>query len=788
MKRLVIILVAFVVLHLHAVSAEDYLIGAYSQYQLRYTYGSTAQVMNTLGSLLHQGGFNATHFAVNEDADYSSVKLGAALSALNENSIRTILYDQRWTSSKVGTTAITYGNVKKMEAEYELKYDPETHAFIPDVLPSNDTTANDEYNYVFKHETGMLSGFNISNNSDGYSWVCNELSNHTAGLALSYPRFRWKPNDKQNPRIFGYDFKFRQAALAGNRLYLTVAMKFSGGVPAGPVAEIKLKVLKNSTLPTSVWNDYADTLYYEFVLHPVNPSAYSTTIYNQQYSTLLPDAYGNYLFEYYIELPEYNTTLYNQVMMGEYFYHINPQVFWFGFGKMEIDYIQLEDEYHRSLRLDPSPSNPYLIRLQNQFNQISNLDTSNNIIAYYAKDEPLQGQFSMYHKIESFMDGCDKQLVTAINLEDWTSVKPSGNPNYSHYNHFLRVANPHKIMMDAYPLQEWTSSPNYVTNWDNESYETFVQNKLQTRLLNHYLSVASEVKHNPQYYGTELLFSPQIFGEWVPSASGSVSYWRYMMPPRSMVKCLQLLPLCYAADGIVSFAITSEPHYNYGNVSNPYYRVTPLKTQHGSSSYDGLTVLPNSSAFSMLTDANEKIAVYGHLIKGFSWVSADSLMVNGSHPDVNIDAMLLNDLTVVHSTDVGYEGYVQCGYYQNSSLNPQFMIVNRRSVFKNSGVGNVIPEIVDNCFCDADSQVVNFTPNTEAYSTFGTYVGLFDPYDNTVYYPSNDSIKVTIGPGDGKLLQMISTLPDTVNTAVRIFTKGILEGDITIASGGSVSV
>lgn len=79
-------------------------------------------------------------------------------------------------------------------------------------------------------------------------------------------------------------------------------------------------------------------------------------------------------------------------------------------------------------------------------------------------------------------------------------------------------------------------------------------------------------------------------------------------------------------------------------------------------------------------------------------------------------------------------------------------------------------------------------PDSTAHVRYGTHIGFIDPLDDTLYHALNQSIPIEIQPGDGKLLQMISTLPETVNTSVRIASKGILAGEIVLEEGGIVNV
>jgi hypothetical protein len=796
MKFIALVVFVFaIVLNIYAVEVDEYLIGAYSQYQLRYVYSDFETKYDSLGAKLKRAGFNATAYSVFDSDDFPN-NLGIALAKMDHNNIRTILQDMSWLPSssdqtaqpgddRIGVMSLSYGNYKKMEAEYQLKYDD--NGFVPDVLPENDNTGDDEYNYVFRHETGHISDNLADNASNRYVWICDSESDDS-GLALSYPRFRWKPNAVDNPRTIGYDYKFRGRALAENRLYLTVAMDFGGADSLEAIADIHFKVLKNSAILQGD-NEYTmyvenDTNYYEFDLIPVHPT-YETTIYQQDYPSVQIDNYQNYLFEYYLELPGLDNPLHDQLMTDEYFFHINPQVYWHGHGRLEIDYIILQDKIYRDI-------DNYWGRLQDRLNQIDNVDTYNNILYHYAKDEPFQGQYRIYPLIEDYLENHDKHLITATHYDNPSVNKPLSYPNYSHYGQFLQVANPKRILLDAYPLKEDGISDSDLIKWNDETNPRFVQTWIQSLMLNFYSDLAHNIKHNPSYNDTELMFVPQIFGERLSGTDpATTTKWKYLMPPRSMIKCLQLMPLCYAADGIVSFAIASNPN---NTMSNGLKRVAPLSYSGG---YSNLSETQYSSAYDQLSEANQKIAVYGPLIKDLNWVNTDCIMTYGGIDNINIGEFLLDELRVLSSgIDIPlysnrvqpYQGYVQCGYYQDDTLSPYFMLVNRRSVIRSTNSGEVIQLPVDDNFYDADPQVIRFVPAEDANLQFGTLIAMYDPYDESLITQSGPNIDVEIGPGDGRLLQMCATLPETVLSDETMNHFAVIEGDITIGEGASVTI
>ena len=359
-KVFLVILLALIWLLGHA---TEFMTGAYGSYNL-WNSGAQANI-DTLKSKLVDGGFNTVKMSI-KDQDINN--LDSVLSTLGD-SVKTILEDRYWgpSTGQLGIHSLTYSNYLKMEAEYKYTFDEISGAFTPDLLTTtlDPTGMGDVYNYIFAHDASCGERTDEGDHSNQYTWVCDETSGDEAGLALSNPRFRWTVPGHTYPRSIGNDLKFNRAAITGNRLYLTVAMKFSGLSAGEEVATIKLKVLRN----VANWTEFQDYInnpnlnnpnnYYEFVLHPVN-SEVDTTIYNNPYSSVPRDdiEYGrNFLFEYYIEFPdpEDQASNYDEILVragaGDFFRHINPEIEWHGNGRMEIDYIVLEDHYHRQARL-----------------------------------------------------------------------------------------------------------------------------------------------------------------------------------------------------------------------------------------------------------------------------------------------------------------------------------------------------------------------------------------------------------------------------------------------------
>ncbi|MGI6198093.1 MAG: right-handed parallel beta-helix repeat-containing protein [Candidatus Cloacimonadaceae bacterium] len=794
--------------------AVPFLIGAYAQYDL-YNYNATSNDIALKEKLLESGYNAATITIYDEDLD----RLNSLLGTFGRD-VKTLLSDKYWNyqdqapeSGKVGINRLANGNYLKMEAEYMYTFDANGN-FKPDPLsndPVNDPygTKNDALNYVFAHPCGGRRSDVLYSN--GHAWVCDQASGHQAGLALSNPRFRWKKESEEYPRSIGKDLKFYSGALNDNYLYLTVAMKFSDlAVEDTLVAKIKLKALTDAD-SRDMNEDYminpdpdASSTYYEFTLEPVIAAADTIICDNVNYlnAGVKKDRWDNFLFEYKVKLPDLDSQpdLYNSLLVhnddGYYFCHIVPEVHWYGNGKMELDYIILEDEYHRQTGMEGA-DNKVFTMLDARLAQINTSPYRNNILYYLGKGEPPQGHFSMYNKIDSHL-GDAYNLLTPVNL-DGRDIMKTDNNNYEHYLNFLTQAKPKTIAIDAYPLQEWSSKSWNLIQWNDSGSSKFVQKKIDSILIKAYHSLAQAVRKNndPDVRNTKIVYIPQIFGEYVSSQpenpkDGSTPiipeiYWRYFKPPQSMIKCLQFLPLCYSADGILDFTLLSrEGKYNY------YFRVAPLTHNYN---YTNLHVTPNNTAFENLTEANQKIAIYGPYLTGLKWENADCLMTTGGSNDITLSNFYLTSLKVQDPNSIppgedpilpSYNGYVQCGYYADNQSSPTFMLVNRRAVHRITAGNVVVGKNVDAEFENANSQTVVFVPSAGASNHFGSDVALYDRYAGELYREGDSGINVSIGPGDGKMLEMCAILPDEVSENTTLPYKTVLEGDIAILPGINV--
>jgi len=769
-----------------AADANEFLIGAYSTYQIRYAGSNYNTKFESLGGYLNNAGYNATVYSLNSEVNDFTDRLTVIFQKLHESGIKSMLHDNTWlpNQGRLGVGSTTFGNRLQIEAEYQFKTEivnGESVFVVDSLYTNNQASCLESYNYVTKHETGSLINENNTTYifSNDFAWVCDSSQGHTPGIALSYPRKRWKPHWTSWPSFLCYDIAFFNEAINDNKLYISVALRYEDISNGMPVADISLKLY---IPPNPVkFTEYDRTIprnYINIPLTPTNP-IYSTSIVAQSFPSSMQDEFGNYYFEYYVDLSTLTSYMSgSSTSSTRGFYHINPEIYWHGNGKLIIDYITIEDDINRSVRSEQS-SSPYFTKIDTQLNTLSGCDINNNLLYFLSMDEPCAGQLQMYKLMQNHLNGLNppRKMVTATWLRD-RGIRKHDNTPYNYHKRFLHEANPDRIMVDIYPLLGNIA-------WEgNQNGSQSVQSIIDTWIHYYYFKLVKTIQqsNNPD---TEILHVPQTFG----IVLQDTGQWSYNMPPRSMVKVMKFLPLCYASDGIVDFCIAFRPE----KISEGGKWVTPLSYDI---QYNNLRITDHVSSYDYLASANRKIAKYGPIIKGLTWLTANKIMTSGisTTPALNnedsilLSSVGLNSIDVVASTDsTGYDGNVQCGYYSDGA-NPYFMLVNRRAVYEKSNIDHIPLKHVDLRFEDAAPQTVCFEPDSQSHGVFGTHVALYDPYDDQIYKTISGVIDVEMGPGDGKLLQMCSTLPTLVTNDADIKNIAYLSGSITIDQGAEVTI
>jgi len=445
------------------------------------------------------------------------------------------------------------------------------------------------------------------------------------------------------------------------------------------------------------------------------------------------------------------------------------RVYWHGESILYLDYIEVEDSIHKGMK---DNAVQYRTNVNNRINKLKSLGPAGVIELFYGFDEPNQPQFDSYELVQNLIDNNQPNLVSAI--YDWQrrmTKSNSSDPLDKYYQHqvaFIESVSPKYFSPDLYPI-----SPQTVWN-DASDTDQFVQNLLERNLLCRYNKFKTEQMSSNDPYK----FYPvvQSFGHW------KGSYWEsWLRPPAETQKMLQYLPLCYQADGIINYVF---PTFTDGNLSSEkQYGPLLILDQRGALSYQ-----PQTNYYA-LQEANKKILKYHDSISESKWEWAINLTVNGNDSESYLGGTRLESLYVEPNAGI-YQGFVQCGFYLNSETQPMFMLVNKRANYLNPNAHphNSDNASLDSCFCVPDSQSVLFVPDTSAGDIFGTHIALYDPYDDQVHKSISGVIDVELASGDGKLLQMCSSLPALVTNDADIKSIAYLSGNIIIDQGAVVTI
>ena len=428
----------------------------------------------------------------------------------------------------------------------------------------------------------------------------------------------------------------------------------------------------------------------------------------------------------------------------------------------------------------------------------------------YTLDEPRQGQWEAYRMVQNEIP-ISLSCMTASYDWQYNKFRLNGTvePNAKYYNHidaFRTVAEANITMPDIYPLRP----ENEYIDWNSE-------NGLQKIIDNKVVEVYQAAKEYVRGH-TDRKFYPvvQAFGYWDKD-----EWLSWILPPPEMQKMLQYLPLCFDPDGIFNYRLFGYQTYsNNGNIIrrgdyaalysskfvpdipdlvNPTDDSIRFGEDGESRSSYGAPVI-HSPTYNALKEANAKVLKYAELIKGddgaspgLAWNSSNVIGLTWNEGASFLANMHLADITVDDvDNEPRYQGYVQCGYYQDSLGNPAFMVVNRRANYFQSST-YASPRYVpvaqySSCFPAFNAQTLLFGLNPDSYATYGTFPALYDPADEHIYISDDQDIQVSIDAGDGKLLKMCSSLPASVTSDAEIKNIAYLSGLITIDDCAEVTI
>jgi len=780
----------------YAITADDFIIGCYTYMK---AWQANSAVNDSLRNYMEDAGFNLAMWETNDPStNYSST----LINSLHNSGIDSYLCDYYWNYDEdpaaitSGTHAISTGNNWRFEAEYD------------DLQNMNEN--DDMYFYKFAHPSrvGEHTLYNVRD-----TWKCDpDLGGDSPqnGIALAGLKTRWKSYGHgldnsipiSNERDIGPDFRFAawgtdartRQYLSTNKLYLRYCYKVDSDY-SGPESALTFKC---------AFKDGSDNWIYVPIKNTMSTStAADSLIYT--YSDLLsgsltaienPNAVDNFrtiTFEIDMTYLYDNGFISTGAYWFSYLYGIDPYVYWHGNGTVHLDYLDVYDTTYDMIKNQQTTVRGWL----------ENRDYS-GAYRYYTLDEPYPPQFDSLARLNSeILTGLNtSKAISTINWRDGLMKKGSSDERFSSPLLYLELTNPDELLVDYYPLE-----PEF--NWNIPSsldvgYESSVQWNLDWKMLKHYYDIKMKIKDTQRR--TLLYVVPCTSGRWSNTAN-SWDYYQYPTP--EMAKCLQLLPLCYGVAGVIDYQLMNPwPNYRMPELIDPTVTERSIDMQwhallevnnYSNSNFEIHERVP----YNTITEANKKLKVYGPLTKNMEWIDAATIGTDGLFQPQNIyssQSSLLNNINHLDSLKVrvndndegSYQGYVQCGFFKEANDNPWYMLVNRRTNFvqdggtlKSKSVGSI-----DNYYCHwaAAPQSVIFVPNQAAHSLFGTHVGLYDLYDNSLFVPDNDKVLVDIDPGDGRLLQMCSTLPALVTNNTDIKNIAYLSGSITIDQGAEVTI
>jgi hypothetical protein len=468
------------------------------------------------------------------------------------------------------------------------------------------------------------------------------------------------------------------------------------------------------------------------------PAAYKFVANRKNHlDKLKKDASGNRLITFKVRLRDLlNLKLMKDEENRYGLVNLTPQLTWKGKGKFRFAYLEVEDDIHRTLR---KAAPDFVKRLKDRVSDLQKAAPGGRLKYLYAFDEPNLGQFDSYRLLANLLRNSAPPLCTA-SYDRKRDMKTADGAFYDHPARFLAEVKPEVFMPDLFPIHPYLE-------WNNSGKKDFVQTILDTQVLDKYEKYKLLILDSAaQGYPIEFLPVVQAFGRYNPNGS---NWGNWSKPPYETQKSLRLLPLCYGVDGVMDFILQS--WHTQKNSGSDY---APIDIYDKGKGFE----YRRGNLYRAVLETNRKLAVYGNLLQNLFWKDACCLKSDSEPDNLNLAEFGLVSFRVVSEpSDPHYQGYVQCGLYLSAKYAPSFMLVNRRANYLSSDKPeNLSPEKYDNAFESAAPQLVKFVFDAEYLAEAGTHPVLFDPYDKRIYPLNEGTVEVSIGPGEGKLLQLIS--------------------------------
>ncbi len=724
---------------LAAKHSDQFLLGVYSS--LTNSSKDDILIQKALCRDMQTLGYNATLMNTN----LLDKELPRLLGLMDDHGLDSIILDFGWDPSldneqRFAAYPISLSNYMKFEAEFSSEEE----------VKKGDGVESQFWYAARNMPQQPRTGRKVAVSDMSYGWGWEALSQlDKKGYLFTDLRYRW-PNPNGAYVRFGDEFTLNRAnpsSLKDESIWVNYRFKItsvdSGLLPDEPLLRFYIAGYELSGTGFSSQE--------KIVSHMSKDSKSSETIFTaQDYARAIsPDGF----IDIQLNLP-YAELIAAKLLTADTdldpstpdsknrlrLINFNPRVFWYGNCDVQLDFVEVEDQTHYDLR---TKNDWWAEKIAGRMRSVIS-QASGNLRAFYTWDEPQLGQFDSFRLLQDIAASAGTKLITAVfdYQRNRYALDPRKGIRYDHVDAFLKLANPRIISPDIYPL-----TPEIGWNIDGSAGNLFIQNVLDEKLLRVYRNCKL---YRDEEQGREFLPIVQVLGNWMKS--GGTGQWvSWIQPPTATQKALLYLPLCYGPDGII--------HYSLRKVQSPegYGHKVISYSRQGSPTYPYPERDP--IAWPAVESSNSRVKQYGSLIRDLTWLEAESVGLKKSRGKAWHKSAQLSYIRVNQSKNGDYEGYVQCGYYQDEAGNPWFMVVNRRGNFFNGGAiaspSQVPAEQFAIYFPEAEPQTLEFKFNGKAVKQYGRNLALHDPVDNILYVGNKGLIEISIPAGEGRLLRLV---------------------------------
>ncbi len=803
MKRaLSLTLLLILISGLTAIDSDEFIIGCYAYLKAR-PYNSAFN--DSMIVKLKNAHFNAAIWETDESpVDGPLLKTNAMIRKMKDNGITSYIidydsqYDIGGTLIRAGAHTMSVANNWRFEAEFDS------------IEPVRKDDANDSY-YFYRFNLPQRTGISDFERkaSHDVSWLCRPQKDQP-GIIMSNLQYRWpeaqpgldvNSGDKYPRFDFEFIFPFFDNSsdtlyLKFNKLYVSysyklgkskkpdqLALTFGCRFKRGNGGDFVFMPLRHE--PSGISGDSLSFTYAQLA-----SADYSSQVKGSKYRTIT------------FSIDMIDLLNHGMVDTSRYWfcnlYGLDPYLYWHGEVPVSIDYVEVKDRLQRLLAENTDLGQEVLSRRLKQYS-----DQLPEIGGFYLLDEPQQPQLSANRLVMGYLTKHGKLGITTFSAHNSRLQKPDKS-RFSIPSLYLDRFSPTELMVDYYPLEpddSWNSAAVDAMSEVSNSSTHDMQWLMDWRMLSHYreLKRKCDAKKIP-FYAVAI-----SGGQW----NASDKRWtKFQLPTPAMQNCLQMLPLCYGVSGIFDY-----PLYNRINpdLDNPERYVGGedllqwfgLLDVYGDIYSDNFRI-EHTNHYNTIAEANRKLEIYGPVLKNLIWLDACTLNRNGMFLPGNIYDSAINKkvnnyLTLLSACDPQYgaddyknpyEGYVQAGFFEDRNANPYYMLVNRRTDFLTNADN---PQKISpfelrsgKGYFSAAPQNVSFVINDAAIKRFGTTPALYDRFDRSLHVSDGRNIELSLKAGEGKMLEMVGSLPDRVTANHVISSKGLIKGDIIISDQAQV--